>query len=137
MTPRSWLARGAAVVLGLALGACESLPNVPPTAGFVLSPVSPIYAGETAVVFNASPSRDSDGRIASYAWNFGDGTAEVTTSDAVVTHVFPDTPARCVDVTYTVLLTVRDDGGEQSSVDHAATVTERPAPGTPECTATR
>jgi PKD repeat protein len=127
-------ARAAAALLAAALAGCESLPNVPPTAGFVLSPVSPIYAGETAVVFNASPSRDSDGSIASYAWDFGDGTAEVTTTSPLVTHVFPDTAARCVDVTYTVLLTVHDDGGERSSVDHAATVTERPAPGTPECT---
>ena len=126
----------AILVLVLAAG-CESLPNVPPEAGFVFSPVSPIYAGETTVVFNASPSRDSDGRVTAYVWNFGDGSAEQTLDGPVVSHVFPDTGARCLDVTYTVLLTVRDDGGEHSSVDHTATVTERPVPGSPECTATR
>lgn len=128
----------AAALLAAALAApgCEELPpvpNVPPTASFVFSPVSPINAGQTAVTFNASGSRDADGSVASYRWNFGDGTAEETREGAVITHVFPDTGARCIEIVYTVLLTVTDDGGDHGSASQTARVTELPAPGSNEC----
>jgi trimeric autotransporter adhesin len=131
--------RALAAALGVALAAapgCEELPavpNVPPTASFVFSPVSPINAGGTQVTFNASGSRDSDGRVAAYTWNFGDGTAEETREGPVIAHVFPDTGARCVEIVYTVLLTVRDEGGDHGSASQTARVTELPAPGSNEC----
>lgn len=95
--------------------------------------MAPIIAGQTAVSFNASPSRDGDGRISSFVWNFGDGTAEVTAQGPVANHVFPDTPARCVEVTYTVLLTVVDDKAERASASQQVTVIEAPAPTSAEC----
>jgi hypothetical protein len=119
--------------LALAFSACQSLPNVPPQASFIHTPVSPIYAGQTAVVFNASASRDSDGRIVNYTWNFGDATPEQKADGPTTTHVFPDTTARCVEVTYTVLLTVLDDGGEPSSANQTVKVIELPAPGSDAC----
>lgn len=119
--------------LALAFSACEELPNVPPQASFIYSPVSPIYAGQTVVVFNASASRDSDGSISSYVWNFGDGTAEQTLNSPTATHVFPDTPARCVEVTYTVLLTVLDNQDERSSANQTVKVIELPAPNSDAC----
>lgn len=115
------------VGLGLAaLPGCEKLPNIPPTALFVYSPVSPVIAGQTLVTFNASPTQDPDGTVQSYVWNFGDGTPEQTVSNPVVTHVFPDTAARCVVVTYTVLLTAVDDAGESATASSPVSVTELP-----------
>jgi hypothetical protein len=113
-----------AAFLLLTLAACEDLPNVPPAAAFIFSPVSPVVAGHTAVVFNASGSQDSDGRLVSYEWNFGDGTPTQIVSDAATAHVFPNTAATCIQVVYAVLLTVVDDGGARSSASQQVSVTE-------------
>ncbi len=118
----------------LAMG-CEKLPavpNIPPVASFVYSPVSPIVAGETPVGFNASASSDSDGTISSYIWNFGDGTPEQAGGASAVTHVFP-VVGRCVEVTYTVLLTVVDQDGGRSSANQTVRVVNLPTPGSDEC----
>lgn len=123
----------AVLLLGFA-SSCEKLPNVPPTASFVYSPVSPIYAGQTTVVFNASGSRDSDGSISMYVWNFGDRTPEQAADTPVTAHVFPDTAERCLEVIYTVLLTVVDNGNERGSASQQVRVVELPAPTSEECT---
>ena len=115
---------------------CEDLPaapNIPPTASFIYNPVSPIIAGDTAVSFNAVGSRDSDGTIASYVWSFGDGTPEQSTTSPTLVHVFADTPVRCVDVTYAVLLTVVDDKGDTGSASQQVKVTEVPIAGSAQC----
>lgn len=104
--------------------ACEALPNVPPTASFIFSPVSPIVAGSTSVVFNASGSLDSDGRIVSYVWDFGDGSPSLTSDGPVTTHVFPDRPSTCIQFVYAVLLTVNDDRGDRDTASQNVTVTE-------------
>jgi PKD repeat protein len=115
---------------------CENLPaapNIPPVASFIFNPVSPINAGETPVNFNAVGSHDSDGTIASYNWSWGDGSPDQTTTSPTIVHVFVDTPARCIDVTYAVLLTVVDDKGGTGSASQQVTVTELPAPGSSGC----
>ena len=115
---------------------CEDLPaapNIPPTASFIYNPVSPIIAGDTVVSFNAVGSRDSDGSVASYVWSWGDGTPEQSTTEPTITHVFADTPIRCVDVTYAVLLTVVDDKGDSSSASQQVKVTEVPLAGSASC----
>jgi PKD repeat protein len=123
--------------LALAVAGCESLPappNIPPTASFFFTPVAPITAGQTPVTFNAEASRDSDGTIASYAWNFGDGTSPQSGTTPTVLHVFPDNPdLRCVNATYAVQLTVTDDKGESSSTSQQVTVIESPPPGSAAC----
>jgi hypothetical protein len=127
-------------VLAVALAAfpvvgCEDLPpvpNLPPTAQFVYSPVSPINAGSTGVAFSALGSRDDDGEIGAYVWTFGDGTTE-TTQGPNVTHVFPDTAAICIEITYTVLLAVRDDDGDVGTASQAVTVTELPLAASSAC----
>jgi hypothetical protein len=116
--------RGALLVGAGLAAACEDLPNVPPTAAFIFSPVSPIAAGGTGVVFNASASSDSDGRIVSYAWEWGDGSPAQTVGETTVVHVFPNTPSTCIQVTYAVLLTVLDDGGGRASASQQVNVTE-------------
>jgi len=126
-----------AVIAALAVVHCEKLPaipNVPPIASFVYSPVSPINSGQTVVTFIASGSTDADGQIVSYTWNFGDGSPEETRTTPTITHLFPDTPATCLEIVYTVLLTVTDDKGAKSSASQTARVTELPAPTSVECT---
>lgn len=120
----------------LLIVSCEDLPaapNIPPTASFIFNPVSPITAGETPVSFNAAGSRDSDGTIASYVWSFGDGTPEQSTTSPTLVHVFADTPTRCVDVTYAVLLTVIDDKGDTGTASQQVKVTEVPVAGSAAC----
>ncbi|HUE88787.1 MAG TPA: PKD domain-containing protein, partial [Vicinamibacterales bacterium] len=56
----------------------------------------------------------SDGTIASYAWNFGDGT---TGSGATVSHTY------AAAGTYTVTLTVTDDDGATDGEAQSVTVT--------------
>src|SRR5205085_540487 len=58
-------------------------------------------------------STDSDGSIASRAWDFGDG-ATATTSSPAHTYASPGT--------YTVKLTVTDNGGLQNSISKPVTV---------------
>jgi hypothetical protein len=126
-----------AVIAALAVVRCEKLPaipNVPPTASFVYSPVSPINSGETVVTFIASGSTDTDGHVASYTWNFGDGSPEETRTTPTITHLFPDTPATCLEIVYTVLLTVTDDEGAKASASQTARVTELPPPASIDCT---
>ena len=126
-----------AVIAALAVVHCEKLPaipNVPPTASFVYSPVSPINSGQTVVTFIASGSTDTDGQIASYTWNFGDGSPEETRTTPTVTHLFPDTPATCLEIVYTVLLTVTDDEGAKASASQTARITELPPPTSIDCT---
>jgi PKD repeat protein len=126
----------ALVPLALIAAGCEDLPevpNIPPTASFIFNPVAPITAGETPVTFSAS-GQDTDGTIASYIWNFGDGTPEESTTTTSVTHVFVDKPGvRCVEAIYAVQLTVVDDDGDSTSASEQVTVIEAPPPSSVQC----
>jgi|GEM_PF-1397825 len=74
--------------------------NEAPNASFTVSPSSP-EPGETTT-FDAADSSDPDGSIASYDWEFGDGS---TASGQSVTHSYAS------EGDYTVSLTVTDDDG--------------------------
>ena len=115
------------------LPAAPELPNQIPVATFAYTPVAPIYAGNTAVAFSALGTHDGDGQIVSYVWNFGDGTPEETTPEPSFRHTFPDTPSRCMTVTYGVMLVAVDDRGGRGVATQSVTVTELPAPNAPEC----
>ena len=87
--------------------------NVAPTADFTFT------TNDLTASFDASGSSDSDGSIASYAWNFGDGT---TGSGVTASRTY------AAAGTYTVTLTVTDDDGATGTKSQSVTVTE-PASG--------
>ncbi|WP_444998211.1 PKD domain-containing protein [Aliikangiella sp. IMCC44359] len=72
------------------------------------------YSGTvgTKIAFSKAGSNDPDGTIASYAWDFGDGSSSSTENP---THAYN------AEGTYTVKLTVTDNNGETAS--DTATVT--------------
>ncbi len=84
-----------------------------PTASFVFSPVEP---GTTTVVqFNAVASSATPGRsIASYVWNFGDGS---TATGVTTTHTFATAGK------YNVTLTVTDSDGQTATTSSEVEVT--------------
>ena len=63
--------------------------------------------------FDASTSSDTGGTIATYSWNFGDGSAVVTGASATRTHVYPTA------ATYNVTLTVTDNTASTDVVNHS------------------
>ncbi|MFC2079078.1 PKD domain-containing protein [Candidatus Bipolaricaulota bacterium] len=85
--------------------------NASPTADFTYSPANPPVGAW--VQFDGSGSSDSDGTIASYAWNFGDGS---TDSGVARWHRF-NNPG-----TYIVTLTVTDDDGASDTMTQAVQV---------------
>jgi subtilisin family serine protease/chitodextrinase len=75
-----------------------------------------VFEGET-VSFDGSSSHDNDGTINAYEWDFGDSS---TGTDVTVIHSYSTAG------TYTVILTVTDNGGLSSS--DSTTITVNPAP---------
>ena len=85
--------------------------NQTPTASFVYSPLAP-KSGEN-VYFNASDSSDPDGTIVKFQWDFGDGG---TGNGKSVSHIYT------APGTYTVVLVVVDNSGNQASVGKSITI---------------
>jgi PKD repeat protein len=78
-----------------------------PSANFAVSESS----GEAPfeVTFDASSSNAVDGTIASYSWNFGDGSTESGSTKAIVNHTFN------IAKQYTITLTVTNTHGVSNS----------------------
>jgi C1A family cysteine protease len=87
--------------------------TLPPTAVVNATPVGGNIPLD--VVFDGSASYDGDGNIASYTWNFGDGTAGV---GAICGHTYT------LAGTFTATLTVTDNVGAQSTATVKITVTD-------------
>jgi plastocyanin len=97
----------------------QALDNVPPSASLQVSPTS-ATAG-TAITFDASGSRDPDGALTHFRWDFdGDGSYETDTGPtSQVSRSFPRAG------TYRVGLIVEDDRGS-SAVAQPVTLTVLP-----------
>ncbi|MEC5180616.1 PKD domain-containing protein [Arthrobacter sp. CG_A4] len=88
-------------------------PNRAPTAAYAFT-----VAG-LGVAFDGSESSDPDGAVASYAWDFGDGSAAAVAAPA---HNY------AAAGTYNATLTVTDDKGARDAMTHAVTVAAAPPP---------
>jgi C1A family cysteine protease/PKD repeat protein len=87
--------------------------TLPPVALFTATPAD----GDIplSVTFDGSASYDADGTIASYAWNFGDGS---TGTGAISAHTYNQAG------TFTATLTVTDDAGAQGAATVKITATD-------------
>ena len=83
------------------------MPNSAPEARFSFT------CTERDCEFNGEPSSDSDGEIASWHWDFGDGSEA---DSARTSHSFEN------GGTYTVQLTVTDNDGERASVQESVSI---------------
>ena len=113
-------------VFGATIGAllgyhlcAEPRVNQPPSARISADPTGGEAPLEVAFRGDAT---DSDGQIAGYAWDFGDGASA---TEQYVSHRF-DAPGA-----YGVRLTVTDNDGETQSAEITITVTPRPAAAPP------
>ena len=70
------------------------------------------------VTFDGRGSRDNDGSITTYGWNFGDGAT--LSGNSVVSHTYQTAG------TYTATLTVTDNSGLTGGASHAIQVTQSP-----------
>jgi PKD repeat protein len=102
---------------GLAIDSV-TVDNRPPTAAFSWSPQTPKKKKPAA--FDASASRDPDGSVVRYLWDFdGNGTADAQSASPTASHSFAEAGS------YTVRLTVVDDDGATASTTRTVSVTAR------------
>ncbi|HET7338652.1 MAG TPA: PKD domain-containing protein [Candidatus Dormibacteraeota bacterium] len=87
--------------------------NLPPVASFSESTTN--GTAPLTVAFDAAASHDPDGTIASYAWDFGDGTIG---TGATISHTFTH-PGN-----FAIRLIVSDDGGAQGFTESSVLVRE-------------
>ncbi len=91
--------------------------NNPPVANFTYSPSQP-QEGDV-VSFDAFGSKDDDGRIVNYKWDFGD--KQNAEEDINPAHIYKGTG------NFSVNLTVIDDNGAKNSISHLIKVNKAPA----------
>jgi PKD repeat protein len=84
--------------------------NQPPVASFTTQ------VQDRSVTVNGGASSDPDGTIASYSWDFGDGSTATGAAPAAHTYAAAGT--------YPVTLTVTDDGGANNTTTKSVTVSD-------------
>lgn len=106
---------GATSEITQSVSVTEAAANTPPVAAFTA------VATDRDVAADASESTDADGTIATYAWAWGDGATE-TSSTASVAHSYATAG------TYEIVLTVTDDAGATASDTQSIVVADPPTP---------
>ncbi|OGS47875.1 MAG: hypothetical protein A3K68_01285 [Euryarchaeota archaeon RBG_16_68_13] len=101
------------VIAGAASAYFLLFSNQAPAAAFSSSVV------DNEATFNASASADPDGRVVSYAWDFGDGA---TATGQTVTHEY------LAEGNFTVSLTIEDDDGAGASAGDVVLISLLPVP---------
>jgi len=119
-----WAAIAVLVAAGMLIAGCPSTPeNKNPTAGMTVDK-QVLFIGGTAN-FNGSTSKDSDGKVKEYTWNFLDGTPAQTVKDKGIAHQFNTAGA------FNVSLQVKDDkGGKSKTVNTMVVVAPLPTSST-------
>jgi PKD repeat protein len=108
-----------AAVASVLILSSDTSPNEPPTASFTAP--SSGQVGQN-IIFDASSSNDSDGRVVNYSWDFGDCNSSVIHTKTV-SHSYERQGI------YPITLTVTDDDGESSApANHSITITEAEEP---------
>ncbi len=88
--------------------------NQPPIVSFSFSPGNPVI--NQTVTFNASDSKDHDGNITNYEWDFGDSGNSTNTTMPITNHTYASAG------TFTVTLTVTYDVGATNATSQVITV---------------
>ena len=88
--------------------------NTPPKADFSYTPSSPLI--DETINFDAALSKDSDGEIASYLWDFGDG---YTSYESKASHKYEKVGR------YSIKLTVTDNVDDLNSITKIIEVKEK------------
>ena len=114
MKMRTLAVTGIALGMLLTVAGCIYIGNIDPVASVTAVPTT----GTTplTVDFDASASVDTDGTIAGYAWDFGDGQTALSSAISVASHQFT---VQTDSEVFRVLLTVTDNEGasDQTTVD--------------------
>jgi len=100
-------------------GAQNLAANQPPTAALVCPPSG--NAGQS-LAFSASGSSDPDGAIVTYEFDWADGTPKTTGASATANHTFN------AGGTFTVVLTVTDNGGATDTDTCQVAITDPTSP---------
>jgi hypothetical protein len=95
--------------------AADIVADDPPIASFSMTPTN--ASPSVSIRFDATSSTDPDGRINSFAWDFGDGSSSVGT---VVMHAYSRRGS------FPVRLVVTDDVGWTNETSHFANIGNRP-----------
>ncbi len=116
---------GLGVLVFLSLAGCSPVtpppePNKAPTAELEATPTEGF--APLTVQFDASKSKDPDGKITEYRWDFGDGATEAGADKAKVSHTYEKTGQ------YKVKLLVKDDKGASGGAERTITAQEKPEP---------
>jgi PKD repeat protein len=91
--------------------------NQGPTADFEYTPLEPRV--HEVIDFDGTPSRDIDGKIVNWTWDFGDGSPRISGDReraAIVNHTYS------IARIYTVTLIVRDDQGATDRINRTLRV---------------
>jgi len=88
--------------------------NQPPIVSFSYSPANPVI--NQTITFDATNSKDQDGNITYYEWDFGDGGNTTNMTEPITNHTYASAG------TFTVTLTVTDDEGATNATSRAITV---------------